>query len=519
MDKPKKYYYESSNADNFKSNVTFQELQDMTDEEFTEWCELLRSEVQEQWDNHNIPATANFASIDRVIENWKKLRPYNTNDFLYKDPNDDECIGIIANYNKFASGINQFFPTMGKTKITKAGENPENSTSIYDHFVMPELRKKFDVLMFQKVKRDVMYSFSKCVTDNYKDEYGVESVQRLFERFNADENQGIMVVSQKSDKPNCDGYLTVNVQELKELKENGLIKNVLNTSHVAEIEDLEDEFTLKNDDVRYYNYLVKIYERKPKLFPALFQVFKMSMGQPAVNFPPLTAKFLYEYYTQHVQGKVTIYDPSSGWGGRILGAMSSQRRTHYVGTDPNPDNFIDELGISRYEYVANFFNDNCVGEFDDPNTCHIFQSGSENISEHPDFQQYKGNLDFVFTSPPYFNREQYSQDENQSFKKFGAYEDWKENFLRPTLTNAYNSLKNDRYLAWNIANIKVPRGYIELEEDSKKILEELGAEYKGKWKMLMSRMIGIDNETETLNSVQFKGSHVKYEPIFIFYKK
>ena len=31
--------------------------------------------------------------------------------------------------------------------------------------------------------------------------------------------------------------------------------------------------------------------------------------------------------------------------------MSSKKQIHYVGTDPNTDNFIDEVGISRYEYV------------------------------------------------------------------------------------------------------------------------------------------------------------------------
>ena len=50
------------------------------------------------------------------------------------------------------------------------------------------------------------------------------------------------------------------------------------------------------------------------------------------------------------------------------------------------------------------------------NTFHYFQEGSEHIGNHPDFQQYKGKLDMVFTSPPYFDREQYSEDEEQSFK-------------------------------------------------------------------------------------------------------
>ena len=52
----------------------------------------------------------------------------------------------------------------------------------------------------------------------------------------------------------------------------------------------------------------------------------------------------------------------------------------------------------------------------------------------------KGKLDMVFTSPPYFDREQYSEDDEQSFKSYPMYSDWRDNFLkRPTLTNAYES--------------------------------------------------------------------------------
>ena len=107
--------------------------------------------------------------------------------------------------------------------------------------------------------------------------------------------------------------------------------------------------------------------------------------------------------------------------------MSSRKKFHYVGTDPNPDNFLNELDISRYEYKAKFFNDNCVDNYSDKlttffdvkkqgNTYELFQDGSELISNNPKFQKYKGKLDISFTSPPYFNREQYSQDETQSFK-------------------------------------------------------------------------------------------------------
>ena len=232
-----------------------------------------------------------------------------------------------------------------------------------------------------------------------------------------------------------------------------------------------------------------------------------------------------------------IYDPSSGWGGRILGAMSSRKKIHYVGTDPNPDNFLNDEGISRYEYVAKFFNDNCVDNYSDKltsffnvekqgNTYELFQDGSELISNNPKFQKYKGKLDISFTSPPYFNREQYSQDENQSFKAYGEYEDWRDNFLKPTLTTIYEYLKNDRYILWNIADIKIGKSiYFPLEQDSIDILQSLGAEYKGKLKMTMAAMIGANvNKRESLDSgmknlVQVGTTWYKYEPIFVFYKK
>jgi len=218
-----------------------------------------------------------------------------------------------------------------------------------------------------------------------------------------------------------------------------------------------------------------------------------------------------------------VYDPSAGWGGRILGAMSSLKRIHYIGTDPNTDNYIDELGKTRYEYVADFFNSEVLetNSFweEHKNTYHVFQDGSELIGNNPDFQTYKGTLDLVFTSPPYFDREQYSDDSEQSFKAYPAYEDWRNNFLKPTLTTAFEYLKPNRYLLWNIASIKIGADkFHPLEEDSIFIIESLGGEYKGKLKMLMTTMTGLNPEN-VKNCVKVDGSYRKYEPIFIFHKK
>ena len=173
--------------------------------------------------------------------------------------------------------------------------------------------------------------------------------------------------------------------------------------------------------------------------------------------------------------------------------------------------------------LAEFFNNKIPGAsntfWGHRNTYEIFTTGSEIIHEESAFQKYKGKLDFIFTSPPYFDRERYSDDETQSFKKFSNYESWRDGFLRPTLTTAYEYLRNDRWILWNIADIKVGADkWWTLEQDSIDILTELGMEYRGKLRMTMSPMTGVDL-SGIKNSMKIKGTSYKYEPIFMFYKK
>jgi hypothetical protein len=519
----------------------------MTDDEFVSWARLLRKEVTEQWDERGTPPVIG-KNEKGIINNFKKLKS-NPADYWERDlSGDEESLGIIKNFNKDASVINQFFPTMLKTKIS-SGKSAEGGLSIYDHFSDPDMEDKFVSIMKRAVKRDSMYSWSRSIVDK-KDENEFWDGQGAID-FIKDVHAGKVFVGKwsgygiwisKVNTRTIENYGTFNqeyighgnlyltAEQVQQLKDEGY----LNSTQLSNINRIESSHTSDTGNVQEYVYQIRWYEKEVGIFPKILQVFRLSCGQPAVNFPPLTAKWIYENYTSHIEQDepLHIYDSSSGWGGRILGAMSSRKKTHYIGTDPNPDNFIPELGISRYEYVADFYNKNCVDDFSDSltkffnvekqgNTYELFQDGSELIQHNPRFQKYKGKLDLSFTSPPYFNREQYSQDEKQSFKAYGEYEDWRDNFLRPTLTTIYEYLKNDRYILWNIADIKIGEStYYPLEQDSKDILEELGCEYKGKLKMLMTRMVGLDpSKSGIKNAVEFEGKQYKFEPIFVFHKK
>ena len=113
---------------------------------------------------------------------------------------------------------------------------------------------------------------------------------------------------------------------------------------------------------------------------------------------------------------------------------------------------------------------------------------------------------------------------NQSYKKFTSYDSWRDGFLKPTLETCVDWLKSNRYLLWNVADIKVGGNYLPLEEDSRKILEDLGMKYIQTIKMAMEGMPGQNRLDEfgkpkCKNFCKVKGTYLKFEPVFVFYKE
>lgn len=131
-----------------------------------------------------------------------------------------------------------------------------------------------------------------------------------------------------------------------------------------------------------------------------------------------------------------------GFGGRLLGALSSKKNFRYVGTDPNTETMyhLHELG----NYIEQ------VTDREDSFELHC--CGSEEFRGKPN------SIDFAFSSPPYFDLEVYSDEETQCFNKFPVLEDWLEGYVRETIKNIKYMLKPGRKYAVNIADFKVGNG-------------------------------------------------------------
>ena len=152
-----KQFYEKSNITDKDNpiNITYDELLHKSDSEVDKWIEELRDYVITQWDEHGQPPVIGQNEKD-IIKNWKKLFGYDVKSFFNEEQS------VVKNFNKSASAVNQFFPTMLKTKISQ-GVSSEGATSIYDMFKEDYLKDKFKKAMLRGLYKDSMYSFGKSI--------------------------------------------------------------------------------------------------------------------------------------------------------------------------------------------------------------------------------------------------------------------------------------------------------------------------------------------------------------------
>ena len=75
----------------------------------------------------------------------------------------------------------------------------------------------------------------------------------------------------------------------------------------------------------------------------LRQSLKIYTGTQSVsNFRPTAKKLIYEKF-----GGEVVWDMSCGWGGRLLGFLSTSNTKHYIGTEPSTRTFDGLLEMKK----------------------------------------------------------------------------------------------------------------------------------------------------------------------------
>ena len=514
-------------------NKKFEEVLWMNEEEFRAWVIDMRRTIVYAWDELGIPPRVGYDE-EAIVKQFDKMGSFPVHQFEMVDELTGEK-NLIRNTSAIGNAANQWFPTMMKTRINYSAN--DDGRSIYDHFADPELLEKVLKYARRHFKRDSFYHYSLPVRANDKKNFlfHCETGAEWIEQFEKNERQygrSDYWIAPKKEEAEYTGYN----EELK-----GQHWLTLTRKQVDQL-DIPDKCKTNIDYINTDSYQIRYFTHGQKLFPVGLKAFRVSFCQYAVNFPPLTAKYLYERYTQHIvetesssKDSIIVYDPSAGWGGRLLGAMGvrDDRTIHYIGTDPNTDHLVEQGARTKYDDLGEFYNTRTnrgKSLFPHTHNFQIFREGSECIRDNPEFRRFRSRVDIVFTSPPYFAKEAYSEDVTQSYKKFGdSYQQWVEGFLRPTLETCVEWLKPNRYLLWNIADAKFGKDMLPLEKDSSDILESLGMKYVETLKMTLAQMPGgnrIDTETGQPKAKNFckikndkdKDIWLKYEPIFVWKK-
>lgn len=182
------------------------------------------------------------------------------------------------------------------------------------------------------------------------------------------------------------------------------------------------------------------------------------------NFPTKEAqRLILNYFPNYndifyTGGRLNVLDPSTGFGSRLCASVLSD--CNYYSTDPN-----EQLHKKICESVEFLRSNKCIPKdlIIDTRCC-----GSE-----IHLPQWDNIMDVCFTSPPYFNLEEYSKDQSSSTTNYNNYDKWLELYVKPTIDNIYRYLKIGGYAIINIKNLDC-KGKEPLFDDWVKLFEKQG---------------------------------------------
>ena len=138
------------------------------------------------------------------------------------------------------------------------------------------------------------------------------------------------------------------------------------------------------------------------------------------QFKPTVAKELYNSFNS-----INVLDFSAGWGDRLLGAIASKSVESYTAFDPNK-----ALKKGHDSMISTF----CPLNKKKPENFKIEYIGFENANLNDK------KFDTIFTSPPFFDFEVYSQDKDQSILLHPTFISWIKDFLFKSIDKCWDVL-------------------------------------------------------------------------------
>lgn len=214
----------------------------------------------------------------------------------------------------------------------------------------------------------------------------------------------------------------------------------------------------------------------------MYMMYSRFFWQTPMNFAPMRMKAIVEKFCP--MGGV-VYDYAAGFGGRLLGTLSSRNGYKYIGTDPCKDTYINLLHLS--EHIARVTRKHGCTE--------LFNCCSEEL-ELP-----SESVDFAFSCPPFFNVEIYSDEPTQSGNRYKTYEEWLEGYFRLTIRNCYKALKHGGKFGMDIFNFYYKARKYFVVDDLRRIALEEGFKFEKSYPVLnrTRKLVDILDDVECIH--------------------
>lgn len=216
-------------------------------------------------------------------------------------------------------------------------------------------------------------------------------------------------------------------------------------------------------------------EAEKSVLPAnIRRALDLVSGGTIANFKPMNARAVFEYICPTMWGNVL--DFSSGYGGRMLGSMTSNMRYNYTGIDPNTKTY------NGLEALGELMNELGLGS-----GYSMHNIPSEQFDPEP------GSYDAAFSSPPYFNLETYTDEPTQCMNSCSNLDEWFDKYAEPTIKMLHTALAKDALYAVNIADYKDGKEEFKIVDRWKDISEKNGFKYIEQIDMLLNVRPGVGN--------------------------
>ena len=193
-------------------------------------------------------------------------------------------------------------------------------------------------------------------------------------------------------------------------------------------------YGLRDDKKFRENYARFLVDVSNKVYPQCEYYKQIGLGmsnyQYVNEFQPYLAR---DIYKENCKDGDKILNPCAGWGGRMIGLASCMfKNIEYLETDPSKETYDGLIKLKEFLKLGDNYK-----QYNLP---------------FEDLELKENYFDFVFTSPPYYDTEKYSEDEGQSYIKNGTYEKWRDNFLFKMLDKIVYTMKDGAKCILNVGN-------------------------------------------------------------------